>query len=243
MLFKRCALKLSICMISLMVLNLYASEKSAQPYEHNKTVMVFAPHPDDDIIGCGGSLIKHVREGKNVIIVYMTSGEAARPFGAGSLGDLREQEAKNAASKMGIYNLIFLRQPDGKLKKTDELVIAVTKLLEEHSVEIIYLPHKFDRQKDHKATFFIVKEAVQNIVEKNLIPLPKVLCYEVWTPIQQVTHTFDITNEIDLKLAALNEHKSQITDRNYTDGIKGLNRYRGVLRFPTCMYAECFQQI
>ena len=41
-------------------------------------VLVFSPHPDDDILGCGGSLMVHVSKGAKVTIIYMTSGEAGR---------------------------------------------------------------------------------------------------------------------------------------------------------------------
>ncbi|MGE5398546.1 MAG: PIG-L deacetylase family protein, partial [Chitinophagales bacterium] len=52
-----------------------------------KRIMVFAPHPDDDILGCGGSIAKHTSLNHEVITVFMTSGES------GSLTCSREELA------------------------------------------------------------------------------------------------------------------------------------------------------
>ena len=61
-------------------------------------VLVAAPHPDDDVIGCGGSLIKLTRAGHRIIIVYLTSGEAGSiDHTKEELLLIREREARQAA--------------------------------------------------------------------------------------------------------------------------------------------------
>ncbi|MCK9232707.1 MAG: PIG-L family deacetylase, partial [Syntrophales bacterium] len=81
-----------------------------------RRILVAAPHPDDEWIGCGGSLLKHIRRGNPVTVVYMTSGEAG---GLGrtreALAAVREAEAREAAAFAGITDLIFLGNPDGYL--------------------------------------------------------------------------------------------------------------------------------
>ncbi|HQO40210.1 MAG TPA: PIG-L family deacetylase, partial [Spirochaetota bacterium] len=74
-----------------------------------KRIMIFAPHPDDDILGCGGSIAKHTGRGNEVITVFMTSGES------GSLSCLcdelmaiRENEARQASSCLNVKETIFL---------------------------------------------------------------------------------------------------------------------------------------
>ena len=82
-------------------------------------VMVFAPHPDDDIIGCGGSIARHIYQGEQVAIVYLTSGEAGSlRCDASRLAALRENEAQQAAQLLGTSDLTFLRYQDGYLEYT-----------------------------------------------------------------------------------------------------------------------------
>jgi LmbE family N-acetylglucosaminyl deacetylase len=58
-------------------------------------VVVFSPHPDDELIGCGGTLIDHVKKGDNVIVVYITSGENGNPrYSPEMLKEIWEKEGK-----------------------------------------------------------------------------------------------------------------------------------------------------
>ena len=91
-------------------------------------VLVFAPHPDDAAISCGGTIAKLAKK-NSIIVVYMTGG------GGGSISvaekklvKLRKTEAKNAAKILGVKKTIFLGEPDGFLefnKKTRQKVITI----------------------------------------------------------------------------------------------------------------------
>ena len=204
-----------------------------------KTVLVFAPHPDDELIGCGGSIIQYVREGARVVIVYMTSGEAAEWHGSSQeLSLVREQEARAASEKIGVKDIDFLREPDGALIKTEKVIYEVKDLLLKYLPEVIYVPHADEEHKDHQATFQIITAAQQLLVHDKM---PLTLCYEVWTPLQRFTHAVNISQALDLKLEALSEYRSQITYIDYRDGVKGLNRYRGIMT-TIGAYVECFQK-
>jgi LmbE family N-acetylglucosaminyl deacetylase len=64
----------------------------------SKRILVFAPHPDDDILGCGGSMAWHVQQGHQLKVIYLTSGESGSlDFSKDQLAALREQEAWAAA--------------------------------------------------------------------------------------------------------------------------------------------------
>ena len=110
-----------IALLHLIFFPICASEHDEQKYHR---VMVFAPHPDDDIIGCGGSLIMHKKNGAEIVVVYMTSGDKGGKSSKSSkraksssnkVARIREQEAQNACALLGITELIFLRERDGKL--------------------------------------------------------------------------------------------------------------------------------
>ena len=203
-------------------------------------VLIVAPHPDDDIIGCGGAIMHHTQDGARVAHLYMTSGDAiSRNKRSLSLTNKREQEAKRGAKRLGVDKLIFLREPDSALRSSKKLVHKVAHLIKELQTNIVYIPHAHDDHADHKETHKIVLQAIKSLKAQER---PLVLAYEVWTPLREVTHSVDISAYIKHKLKALSEHKSQIADINYIEAVKALNRYRGILESHTD-YAECFKHI
>jgi len=73
-------------------------------------LLVFAPHPDDDVIGCGGTIANNTAQGNQVTIVYLTSGEnGSLAYSPAELSVVREEEATRAASLLGVSDVIFLR--------------------------------------------------------------------------------------------------------------------------------------
>ena len=193
-------------------------------------VLVFAPHPDDELIGCGGSIAKHISKGHKVTVVYMTSGEAGSPNQSKEkLAIIREREAVEAAEFMGINNLIFLKNKDGLLKCTQRNILNIIKIIMEEKPQIIYIPHPADRHKDHIATNKIVIQAVK----KAAVPCQQnsgrkpwavklVLCYEVWAPLLKVSFIEDITEFVEIKAKAASFHKSQAQNIRYN---KTLRKY------------------
>ena len=228
-----------------MVLISFESEaRKDKTLPYAETVMVIAPHPDDDLLGCGGTIQRYLDDGSKVIAVFMTSGGGKakeKNMTTDELCSIREEEATRALAILGVADLIFLNEPDRKLSVTDNRIACVVDLLEDRRPDIIFIPHEKDDHKDHKATYKIVERAVRKLVNNNS-KVPRVLCYEVWTPLQQITYTQSIGKYIDKKLEALKEHVSQITYVNYVDSIQALNRYRGIARFAGS-YAECFLEL
>ncbi len=204
------------------------------------SVIVFAPHPDDDVIGCGGAIIQHVKKGDRVCIVYLTSGDAW-PKGVEELAKIRELEATEATALLGVQDLIFFREPDGYLAATERNKEKVIQIILEHKPDIVYVTHEVEEHKDHKAAFRLVIDAIKKIPQETL-KKPQILSYEVWTPLQKISMVKNISREIELKLQALREHKSQLKSVNYIEAVKGLNRYRGIMKQKGA-YAECFNKV
>ena len=90
-------------------------------------ILVLSPHPDDEAIGCGGTLLRHVGQGDNVRVVFLTSGEKGG-HGRSEADTLRvrEQEAREAARILGVRQQEFWREPDGALKATAAVVDSVS---------------------------------------------------------------------------------------------------------------------
>ena len=213
-------------------------------------VLVAAPHPDDDVIGCGGSLIKLTRAGHRIIIVYLTSGEAGSiDHTKEELLLIREREARQAARIMGVSDLVFLRNPDGYLTYGKENLVSIIRIIRENRPALIYMPHKNDAHKDHSVTSELFAEAIRRAAgpwfqecEGHPWPTERILCYEVWTPLRDVSYAEDITAYLPLKMKALRSHASQLRSIRYDDAAKSLNRYRGIMTGKG-RYCECFRAL
>ena len=215
-----------------------------------QTILVFAPHPDDDVLGCGGTLIKWARQGKSITVVYLTSGEAGSiHFSKEELLEKREEEAHRAIRIMGINDCIFLHQPDGGIEVCTEVLDAVVELLRQKRPEVVFLPHREDVHRDHLKTHELVVEACRRAAgpwhqqcASSSWEVNWILAYEVWAPLREIHLVEDISEFMKIKINALREHQSQLSDIAYDEAISGLNRYRGITS-GRGQYCECFQII
>lgn len=215
-----------------------------------KKVLVLAPHPDDDILGCGGRIIQHVAAGQLVEIAYLTSGESgSTSYSKSELAELRRAEATKAAKIMGVPagQLHFLGWPDGYLAVEPDRLVAMTELIRQVQPTMVYLPHAADGHRDHQAAHVLGTEAINRAdghwfqeTQGDPWRVSTVLAYEVWTPMSQFQVLADITDQMDQKLAALAAHASQLKDVAYDQAIEGLNHYRGATGQQS-KYAEVFQ--
>lgn len=203
-------------------------------------VLVIAPHPDDEVIGCGGAVCLHAKDGDRVSAVFLTSGEIGlRHLPKEKAWGIREREAKQAAKILGIANLHFLRQPDWTLgdhvKEASSLLAPV---LEKEKPQIIYLPHPEDGHPDHQAALGILRTALKRIRKLN----PQLLAYEIWSPLASHDVVTNITPVMPRKVRALRAHRSQLNDFDYVKGVIGLNQYRGEIA-GKCRFAEVFRSL
>jgi N-acetylglucosamine malate deacetylase 1 len=202
-------------------------------------VMVISPHPDDESIGCGGTVLKHVAEGDLIHVELLTSGEKG---GHGRSEDetaiIREAEAAAAAVILGVAHVEYYRQPDGGLRVTRALASRLASRIEEWRPHTIYVPHPAEQHADHQMAFRLLRRSLSS---QNVEELPRVLAYEVWTPLQQLDEIVDITPYLPKKLKAIGVYKSQAGIMNFEAAARGLARYRGEMHcWPGGEYAEVF---
>ncbi|MCL2336240.1 MAG: PIG-L family deacetylase [Firmicutes bacterium] len=211
-------------------------------------VLVFAPHPDDDVLGCGGSIAKHVQAGNMVKVVYLTSGGAGSlEQSSPALAARREAEAKAAALVLGVSETIFCRYPDGYLSYDNDTIEQSVALIRQHQPHMVYVSHAQEEPRDHRQAFAIVREACRRakgpwFLQCGATPwaVDALLTYEVLTPLQTVNYTEDITDFFDQKRRAVRAHSSQTALLPYEEAVQGLNRYRGIMTGKGA-YCECFQ--
>jgi LmbE family N-acetylglucosaminyl deacetylase len=140
----------------------------------NQKIIVFAPHPDDESAGCGGTIAKRISQGYDALIVVMTDGSHAFSDSLGIYSDpspeelktIRKEEIKRAMEILGLpeENLIFLDFEDGRLRENAEKAEeVVTQILEKNRPEEVYFPAEKDYHKDHKATNLIVRNSLRKV--------------------------------------------------------------------------------
>jgi LmbE family N-acetylglucosaminyl deacetylase len=202
-------------------------------------VLVVAPHPDDESIGCGGTLRLHVERGDRVDVVFLTSGELGlEELEPDAARKVREDEAERAAALLGLTRLEFLRHPDWFVGDTlDAACAGVSQLVEELAPERVLCPHALEAHPDHAAA----ARVVDRVWERLRRPFQRV-AYEVWTPMSEFDDVEDITTVMEVKRAAVRTYASQLTSFRYDDAVDGLNRFRGALA-GHCEYAEVFRYL
>ena len=202
-------------------------------------ILVIAPHPDDEAIGCGGTICLHAARGDRVVAAFLTSGELGlQRLPPDEARRVREQEARAAADVLGIAAVEFLRLPDwGVGDAVETATRELSAIVERERPDLVYLPHANDAHPDHQVVARILGRAM-----RDHRPVPRLLAYEVWTPLASYDHVEDITTVMRRKLRALRCHASQVGYFRYDRAVHGLNQYRGALASRT-RYAEVFQSV
>ncbi|MFH9136902.1 PIG-L deacetylase family protein [Streptomyces sp. NPDC017524] len=212
-----------------------------------RDVLVVAPHPDDDVIGCGGSIAKHVQNGARVTVVVVIGRErSALDDGVGDAEFAAETAA--AAKAMGVHRCIRLDEPSRDFALSRRVHLELVRVLREVRPQVIYLPHDNDDDVEHRMVHQLATEAVwmagsDFFHETGGEPMPApwmVLGYEVWAPMSRFQYAEDIDNQIETKVEAMRAYVSQLRHAAWDEGIRGLARYRGALASGSG-HAEVFQ--
>jgi LmbE family N-acetylglucosaminyl deacetylase len=134
----------------------------------SSSAIVFAPHPDDETLGCGGTIAKKRRRGANVQVAFMTDGCRSHEgrISPEKLRSLRRAEAEAACRELGVdaANLTFLQIEDGTLEQHVRPAGAkVRELLEGYRPQEVFVPYHGDNQVDHVATRRVVWDALSTV--------------------------------------------------------------------------------
>jgi LmbE family N-acetylglucosaminyl deacetylase/GT2 family glycosyltransferase len=159
-------------------------------------VLCLAPHPDDELIGCGGMLAFHAARGDEVRVLVMTSEADA------AAAQVREEEVRAGLSQLGITDVRLLGFEDGALAEEEGLAERLSAELEAFGPELVYAPSPFERHPDHRATFAALARA--GCAHRGV----RALLWGVNSPAPRDL-LFDTTAWSELKAAALAAHTSQ----------------------------------
>mgnify|MGYP001396223321 CR=1 FL=1 len=212
-------------------------------------VLVLAPHMDDEIFGCGGTLALAVRRGSPVTIAYLTDGrkgydtrgthfasEPEQKRYEDQLVERRKTEARAVGALLGFRPPQFLDFPDADLTATPEALDRVAQVVEDGRPDAVFLPFLTDPHPDHWATNRLFLEAAARL---GLSDRTECWGYEVWAPLQ-ANSTVDITDVMKEKDAAMEHYQSQAAVSDFRRAFQGLNIYRSLFVQGGRGYAEAF---
>lgn len=137
-------------------------------------IIVFAPHPDDETLGCGGTIARRISEGYEVLVIVLTDGRNAllTSFGLESdptpseLKEIREEEVKRALRVLGVTedSLFFLGFEDGTLSQNKrQAKEKVSNILSRYTPAEVYFTYEKDFNMDHRVTSRVVRDSIEEL--------------------------------------------------------------------------------
>lgn len=188
----------------------------------SQSILILAAHPDDEVLGCGGTIAKHVDEGAVVHVAFLADGVSSR-VGKHALHRQelanRRSAAQNACEILGVQSVSFGDLPDNRMDTVPMLDItrAVESLIFAHQPKIIFTNHVGDVNIDHRRLHEAVVTACRPQRDH---PVNTLLCFEIpssteWqlpgsAPAFTPNWFVDITNTLDRKLAALEAYDYEL---------------------------------
>lgn len=201
-------------------------------------VLVFAPHPDDEVAGPGGCLALHRRQGDPVRVVVASTGSAGDPerrFDPGTYVARREQESRAGLVELGVDDAVYWGMPDNcVLSESDHELgrqLAATAITA-FAPTIVYLPWEREGHPDHHHLHTIVCAALRRTGFRG-----QALGYEVWNAMVPDA-VVDITTVAEPKRRAIRAHQSQTAYVDFEHTILGLNAYRAMVHQRGRGFAE-----
>ena len=202
-----------------------------------KRVLCLAPHPDDETIGCGGSLALHIQAGDPVKVVFLTNGAKGDSTGKIDKDEyvaLRHLEAEEACNCLGITDVEFWGYEDRALAGSKGKLSRLIELLNEYRPELVYVPSPLEFHPDHRSAAHLLEDAVRNC-ESDF----DVACYEANQPLR-VNVLVDITPVLQIKLDAIECYQSQLREMPYGEICLSLNKFRSLTLAKEITHAEGF---
>ncbi|NQV81974.1 MAG: PIG-L family deacetylase [Alphaproteobacteria bacterium] len=216
---------LSVAVNSMRTATLLRPQFMAGP--RGKRVIVLAPHPDDESIGLGGTLLQTASRGAKIEIVFLTSGSLEQR-------DEREQEALSVCKVLGC-SATFLREEEGSINPV-VAGRALQQLIDTSPVQTVFVPFLSDDHRDHRKANEVLLYAMRQ---------SGAVAYEVWA--YQVYSALpgnvavDVTPVVEAKAALVRLYDSQMKRRDWVHFALGLNAFNS--RFgvdPSQRYVESF---
>ena len=201
-----------------------------------RAVLVLAPHPDDEVFGCGGAIACHVERGEPVSVVILSNGEGQSHSGDDASYVTTRQEESLAAARVLRYGVpAFWGLPDRGIEYGESLVERIIEAIHASCADLVYSPSIFEMHPDHRALAMAAVEAVRRLGAGFRLAM-----YEVGVPLVRVSMLLDISAKAEKKRQAMTCFASQLAVQAYDEHIAALNHYRTYTLGHMVYAAEAF---
>ena len=217
----------------------------------NKKILVVAAHPDDEVLGCGGTLLKHAKNNDEILLLFASDGESSRIKSKKKIL-YRKKQAIKVAKIIKANKPIFLNFPDNQLDKINILKIAkkFEEVVEKFRPDIVYTHHYNDLNVDHRLTFEATMIACRPLIESSVT---EIYCFEIlsstdWRGINNLNFRpnvyVDIKNYIKKKIDLMNVYEKEIKASPHPRSIESITA-KAISRGSEAnlFYAESFELI
>ena len=214
-------------------------------------ILIFGAHPDDVELGCGGTVIKLIAQGKKVAIIDLTKGE----LGTRGTAETRKEECENATKILGVAMRENMDFKDGFFKDDEKHKLALIKKIREYCPEIVIANATTDRHPDHGRASQIVLDAcflsgLEKVDTQQKVWRPKAIYHYIQFNHLQPDFVIDISGQMERKIEAVKTYKTQfynsdsketetiISKKGFLESVK--YRAQDLGRQANCEYAEGF---
>lgn len=219
-----------------------------------KNILVIAAHPDDEALGCAGTIAKHIDNNDKVKIVFLTDGEMSRDNANDQLIRSRKKNAISSLKILGVKknDIMFNSFPDNALDGVP--LIRIVKIIEhikkDYKPEIVYTHFGNDLNVDHKAVYNATLVAFRSVPKSTV---KKILCFEVLSSTEwasKISSSFNPNYFVNIdkffkkKISAIKKYKKEIQDEPHSRSIKNIENlasFRGMscgIKYAEAFYAE-----
>jgi LmbE family N-acetylglucosaminyl deacetylase len=209
-------------------------------------VLVIAAHPDDEILGCGATLVKHLRRGDRVTVVIACEGASLR---FGDKAAAHREQVYHAAKIMGVTDLRLLGFEDQKLEKQllTDVIKPLEKVVAEVQPAIVYCQHGGDVNRDHRILF----EAALVATRPTVASIEAIYAFDTassteWAyPRTFVPDTWvDVSDTLSVKLKAMACYPTELREYPHPRSLKALEHRALAWGNQVCLAAaETFMTI
>lgn len=183
-------------------------------------ILVFAVHPDDAELGCSGTILKHIADGKKVGIVDFTRGE----LGTRGSAEIRDEEAAASAKILGLHARENLCMKDGFFQNNEEHQLQLIKMVRKYQPEIILTNALHDRHPDHGRAGDLANDAIFLSGLRRIETQLDGIAQTEWRPrlvLQYIQDRYikpdiivDISEHMDTKIESIKAFKTQFDSPN-----------------------------
>jgi LmbE family N-acetylglucosaminyl deacetylase len=217
-----------------------------------KNILVISAHPDDEALGCGGTLFKHKKNGDQITWAIITHKSESAGYSAESILQ-REKEIQKVSELLDMKQVMNLKLAPASLTQQHipEICTKIGKLINEQKITTIYCVNRSDAHSDHRIVF----EAASTFIKSFRYPtVTEFYCYECLSetefapPLSEKTflpnHYVNVSENWSQKLELIQVYSSEMAQHPFPRSLQSINA-QGILRgaYAGVEYAEAFMTI